>query len=81
MNAPLRVRLAASLLASLDVIDLDGAIGDRVADLNSLRRTLAWATAAGAAPSEATIREIESIASRLLQHASAYRIHANLGAN
>ena len=80
MNVPLRLALRASLIAPPDVVDLDGALGDRIADLNAIRRTLTWAAAAGAAPSEATIREIESIASRLLQHAGAYRIHANLGA-
>jgi len=72
--------LRASLIAPPDVVDLDGAVGDRVADLNAIRRTLTWAAASGAAPSEATIREIESIVSRLLQHAGAYRIHTNLGA-
>jgi len=70
----IRLALRASLTAPPDVVDMDGALGDRIADLNEIRRTLTWAAAAGAAPSEETIRQIESIGSRLLQHAGAYRV-------
>jgi hypothetical protein len=75
----LRTRFADSLITAPDVIDFTAAVEDRRSELDGVLRSLGFMRAAGHVPGEGTAQELETIAAKLLQTASAWRVAKVLG--
>lgn len=75
MTAQLYAQLAASQVATVETVDLDRAIEEAIINLRRIERGIVWGRNA---PGEFTAKKIESIASRLLQAASAHRLGLSL---